>query len=69
MSRLAMAAVVALTASLAACDATWFGATPGATCTGAGLQCQLPEGPLGVCERASCAAGATPPCFTCTPQH
>lgn len=43
--------------------------SPGARCVESGAQCQLPDGPLGVCERAACAPGAAPPCFQCTPQH
>ena len=53
---------------LLGCDG--FGsAGPSATCTEAGVQCQLPEGPLGVCERSPCPSGEAPPCFSCTPQH
>jgi len=56
--------------------AMWMACDPGshsgpalARCEEAGVQCQLPEGPLGVCERTTCATGATPPCFLCVPQH
>lgn len=46
-------------------------ATPAASsvCTRIGEQCQLPDGPLGVCLEKPCPEGATPPCFACTPQH
>ncbi len=61
-----------LTAALpiiGACDPGSLSAPPASECAEAGAQCQLPEGPLGVCERAACAAGEMPPCFSCTPQH
>jgi hypothetical protein len=61
---LATAALLAL----AACDLGSLSEAP-AGCVEAGAQCRLPEGPLGVCERSTCAAGATPPCFQCVPQH
>jgi hypothetical protein len=54
---------------LLACDPGSLSTGPSVTCTESGAQCQLPEGPLGVCERSQCAPGATPPCFQCTPQH
>lgn len=41
----------------------------GAACREAGVQCALPDGPLGVCERTACPAGATAPCFVCVSQH
>jgi hypothetical protein len=40
-----------------------------ATCTEPGKQCQLPEGPLGVCEQSHCRADEKPPCYRCIPQH
>ena len=42
---------------------------PTTACVEAATQCQLPDGPLGVCERTSCAPGKQPPCFQCVPQH
>ncbi|HEV7731954.1 MAG TPA: hypothetical protein VGR62_07320 [Candidatus Binatia bacterium] len=42
---------------------------PSSVCTTIGAQCQLDRGPLGVCESATCPAGASPPCFTCISQH
>jgi len=54
---------------LLACDPSSLSTGPSATCTESGARCQLPEGPLGVCERSQCAPGATPPCFQCTPQQ
>ena len=55
--------------ALAACDPISLSSGPAATCIEPGAQCQLPDGPLGVCERSPCPAGAPPPCFQCTPQH
>jgi hypothetical protein len=55
--------------ALLACDSSPLSVPPTAACSEAGVQCQLPEGPLGVCERSPCAPGAAPPCFKCTPQH
>lgn len=40
-----------------------------AECAEIGAQCQLPNGPLGVCQEAPCPPGSTPPCFKCTSQH
>jgi len=53
----------------AASDSGSLSAPSAARCVAVADQCQLPEGPLGVCERSACAAGETPPCFKCTPQH
>ena len=52
-----------------ACDLGALSEAPSESCSEAGAQCRLPAGPLGVCERSRCAAGAEPPCFQCTPQH
>ncbi len=38
-------------------------------CSQLGAQCQLAEGPLGVCENIACDSGAEPPCFRCVDQH
>lgn len=38
-------------------------------CVQIGSQCQLPGGPLGVCQQMDCAAGAQAPCFKCVSQH
>lgn len=54
---------------LSGCDATSFTEAPPASCTESGVQCQLAEGPLGVCERAPCPEGQASPCFKCTSQH
>ena len=54
---------------LTACDPSSLSTAPPAACTASGAQCQLPEGPLGVCERSRCPPGETSPCFKCTPQH
>jgi hypothetical protein len=63
-------AVVLIAALGAGCDPGSFAtpATP-ADCVAIGARCQLPDGPIGVCQEAPCGAGATPPCFACTPQH
>ena len=52
-----------------ACDGRSWSAAPSGLCREAGAQCQLPEGPLGVCERHACNAGEPDPCFLCIPQH
>jgi len=65
----AVAWIAALGLSLVACDLDPTAAAPTARCSETGAQCQLPDGPLGVCERSECGAGETPPCFQCTPQH
>ncbi len=55
---------------LSACDLPdSIESTPPTACAQIGVQCQLPGGPLGVCQSAPCSAGQTPPCFVCTPQH
>ena len=55
------------------CDSDFLASGPVRICTEVAVQCVLPEGPLGVCERTPCggegggeAAGA---CFACAPQH
>jgi len=40
-----------------------------AECTAIGTRCQRPDGPIGVCQATGCAAGVSPPCYVCTPQH
>ena len=55
---------------LSACDlGNSIESTRPTACAQIGVQCQLPGGPLGVCQSAPCSAGQTPPCFVCTPQH
>jgi hypothetical protein len=56
-------------AALVGCEPGSLSAPPAADCAEAGVQCQLPEGPLGVCERTTCGPGAEPPCFRCVSQH
>ena len=64
------ASLIALSAiPLTACDASVFATAPSAVCAEAAAQCQLPTGPLGVCERTQCPAGATGPCYECISQH
>lgn len=54
----------------AACDGAGISSAPvGSACTSIGSQCQLPDGPLGVCQEAPCGAGEPRPCFKCTSQH
>lgn len=38
-------------------------------CVKAYEQCQLPDGPLGVCNPAPCTSGQSPPCLECVSQH
>jgi len=52
-----------------ACDSSNLVPSPPAMCAEFGTQCQLPDGPLGVCERFTCPKNTKPPCFQCTPQH
>ncbi len=62
--------LIALSASLLnACDASVLTTAPSTVCTEAGAQCQLPNGPLGVCERSQCPDGTNAPCFACISQH
>jgi len=62
--------VACLVALAAACDSSSFVSEPApAICSEIGAQCQLAEGPLGVCESAPCEDGATPPCLVCISQH
>ena len=63
------AALLGSLLGLIACDSGLSSGGPPETCTESGVQCQLPAGPLGVCERSQCGATETPPCFKCTPQH
>lgn len=52
-----------------ACDMAAVSEPAPTACVEAAAQCQLPDGPLGVCERSTCEPGAQPPCFQCVPQH
>jgi hypothetical protein len=52
-----------------ACDDRSMSEPAARLCHEVAAQCQLAEGPLGVCERARCDAGEAPPCFQCVPQH
>jgi hypothetical protein len=51
------------------CDPTFFSPAKVTVCVESGVQCQLPSGPLGVCERSLCPTGETSPCFQCISQH
>lgn len=56
--------------ALAGCDVdSMTSPAAPAVCASIGAQCQLPDGPLGVCQQSPCAAGVAPPCFKCTSQH
>ena len=65
---LALPAVLVL-GLLTACDPSAIMQSPVAPCTESGTQCQLPTGPLGVCERSPCPPGESTPCFQCISQH
>ncbi len=52
-----------------ACDGSAVSDPVSTRCREAAAQCQLPEGPLGVCERRPCGVGEDGPCFACVPQH
>ena len=67
MSRIHAVAFAAL--ALTACDTNFEVPAAATVCTQSGVQCQMPEGPLGVCERTHCSDGTQMPCFQCTPQH
>jgi len=65
--RVARTAVFALLMCCAACEG--IGEAPPASCAAIGARCQLPGGPIGVCQETRCEDGGVPPCFVCTPQH
>ena len=46
------AVVLGALLGLIACDSGLSSDEPQETCTESGVQCQLPTGPLGVCERS-----------------
>lgn len=53
---------------IAGCDS--LGSPPvSSECTAIGAKCQLPDGPIGVCQRIECAGYDPGPCYRCTPQH
>jgi len=72
-SRLAVFSLAALGVAagllLSACDASLLATEPPGICTEPGAQCQLPTGPLGVCERSQCPSGVSSPCLECISQH
>jgi hypothetical protein len=63
------AALLGFVLLVVACDPGSPSAGPTASCRESGVQCRLPTGPLGVCERSPCESGEPSPCFQCTPQH
>ena len=42
--------------ALVGCDTDFMMAGPVETCVESGVQCVLPDGPLGVCEQVQCGA-------------
>lgn len=65
-----LAALVSSALALpSACEPGAVSPAPTDRCEEAGVQCALPDGPLGVCERTTCPPGAPAPCFACVPQH
>ncbi len=70
-SRLTMIAVtLALSAAVVGCPGKKKKSpAQAARCAKAYEQCQLPDGPLGVCSPAPCTAGQSPPCLECLSQH
>lgn len=61
------AAALAVLLCCAACEG--IGTAPPSSCAAIGARCQLPGGPIGVCQQTPCTGGAVSPCFVCTPQH
>jgi hypothetical protein len=65
-----LAGALAALAALGACDIESVSQpAASAECSAIGARCQLPGGPLGVCQEIACEEAAAPPCFQCTPQH
>lgn len=64
-----VAIALALSVLCAGCDEAIVAPAVPTTCSQIGSQCQLPAGPLGVCEQIACAPGAEAPCFKCVSQH
>jgi len=68
--RVARGALFMAIVACAGCDSGDFSAAPvSAACSSIGSQCQLADGPLGVCQEAPCGPGETRPCFKCISQH
>lgn len=61
--------VLAVALAVLGCDASFVEEGPTEACKEAGVQCVLPDGPLGVCEQIPCTDGESGPCLICTPQH
>ncbi|MBM4270417.1 MAG: hypothetical protein FJ144_28065 [Deltaproteobacteria bacterium] len=60
---------IALVCLSTSCDGLQTSPPIPSTCSRIGAQCQLPGGPLGVCQETPCDEGVAAPCFACTPQH
>lgn len=58
-------------ALLAGCPDSMPRTSPSAptVCERAGQPCQLPDGPMGVCNESLAAECETPPCLACFSQH
>jgi hypothetical protein len=54
---------------LAACPGAEVATPKPKICQSVGQQCQMPEGPLGVCNVSTCEAGQRQPCLKCISQH
>lgn len=65
----ALVVLAAFGSALLGCEPSSTAPRADAACREAGVQCALPDGPLGVCERAACPSGAVDPCFVCVSQH
>lgn len=66
---LLVALCLGLSGFCAACDEAIMAPPISASCAQIGSQCQLPGGPLGVCQQIDCSPGSAPPCFKCVSQH
>ncbi len=62
-------AALALFAELVGCDPSSYSTPIPTECAAAGTQCQLPNGPLGVCTQVPCPADADSLCYACASQH
>ncbi len=67
--RLTRVLAVAVSLLCTACDSSSLSEPAPTISTSIGSQCQLPNGPLGVCQEVPCEPGVQRPCFKCTSQH
>ena len=68
-TRVATLAVLIHALFATGCGQDFVAAEAVSECSEVATQCRLSDGPLGVCERRTCGADESPPCFVCTPQH